>query len=401
MNKVVLLIALLSFLLMALSSLGQGYALYFGNDKTISSSVQNSSSIAPLTSAKEKDGVYVAWVDKNHIYFTFSRDGGNKFTPVILLSDSNKSSISPKISTTEKGNVYVVWTDIDNKTGYSSIEFISSNDSGMSFSSQKELGGGKLISFSPVIATTEKGNVYLTWINKDNKTGSSSIEFISSNDGGTSFSPSKKLTGTKAVSLSPQIAATEKGDVYVVWVDKNSKTGDTDIVFRSSNDSGVSFHDRTKLRRSESVLSVSPEIATTEKGNVYLVWTDKNTTTGDSDITFRNSNDQGRDFHRTINLNKGENEETNSTFPQLVATQNDTIYVVWTDNHIQFKEILLNDSLVGNPILISNKTVSSFSPQIVGTKNGNFFVVWIDRDNSNDTSLHFKRISQKYFDRNS
>ena len=108
---------------------------------------------------------------------------------------------------------------------------------------------GKSISFFPQIAATEKGDVYVVWVDKNNKTGDSNIEFINSNDSGKSFSLRKELTGDKSLSFFPQLTATEKGDVYVVWVDKNNKTGDTDITFRSSNDSGMSFDDRKKLKK--------------------------------------------------------------------------------------------------------------------------------------------------------
>ena len=346
-NKVVLLIAFSSFLLIIFSSLAHGYTLYFGNDKALSPSVQNSSSIASIASTSEKDSVFLAWVNKNnHIYFTFSGDAGNKFTPIILLSGSDKSSTSPKIVTTEKGDVYVVWVDKNNASENSNVEFVSSNDSGKTFSGIKELASGKSIS---------------------------------------SF---------------PQIAATEKGDVYVVWVDKNNKTKDTDIVFRSSNDSGIDFDDRKKLRRSDTLLSDSPQLVANEKGDVYVVWTDKNRTTAYSDIAFRTSSNNGKDFQRVINLNKGD-KISNSTLPQIAITGNDSVYAVWLDKQIQLKQILVKDAIVGETISLSNKTTTSLFPQITGTKNGNLFALWIDKDNASDTSLHLKKISENSFERDS
>ena len=272
----------------------------------------------------------------------------------------------------------------------------------MTVTNHTELPSSSLTSSPKQLAATEKGDVYVVWVDKNNKTGDTDVIFRSSNDSGMNFDDRKKLTGTKPISFSPQLAATEKGDVYVVWVDKNNKTGDTDITFRSSNDSGLSFDDRKKLRRSESLLSFSPQLAATEKGDVYVVWVDKNTTTGDSDITFRRSSNSGNVFERVINLNKGENKLSNSSLPQVATTQKDSVYVVWLDNQIKFKEILVKDALVGNTISLSNKTTSSLSPQLTVIKNGNIFVIWGDKNNNTiDNSLHFKRISGDYFDRNS
>jgi hypothetical protein len=377
-----------------------GYALYFGNDLTFTNSSKMPSLFPKQLAATEKGDVYVVWADNYSIYFTSSHDN-QKFGPGILLSQVNKQELSPQVIATEKSDVYVVWVDKNNKTGYSNIEFINSNDSGKTFSAQKELGGGKSLSSFPQLTATEKGDVYVVWVDKNNKTGYSNIEFINSNDSGMSFSYSKKLTGSKSLSSFPQLTATEKGDVYVVWVDKNNKTGDSDIIFRSSNDSGMSFDDRNKIRRSDSLLSFSPQLTATEKGDVYVVWVDKNSTTGDRDITFRSSNDRGRDFERVINLNKGEKKLSNSSLPQLATTKNDSVYVVWMDNQILFKELLVKDAIVGNTISLSNKTTSSLSPEITATKNGDIFVLWIDKNNTMDRSLLFKRISQDYFDRNS
>jgi hypothetical protein len=396
-----LFVSILYVLVIGLSMITQtGYALYFGNDLTFTNSSKMPSLFPKQLAATEKGDVYVVWADNYSIYFTSSHDN-QKFGPGILLSQVNKQELSPQVIATEKSDVYVVWVDKNNKTGYSNIEFINSNDSGKTFSAQKELGGGKSLSSFPQLTATEKGDVYVVWVDKNNKTGYSNIEFINSNDSGMSFSYSKKLTGSKSLSSFPQLTATEKGDVYVVWVDKNNKTGDSDIIFRSSNDSGMSFDDRNKIRRSDSLLSFSPQLTATEKGDVYVVWVDKNSTTGDRDITFRSSNDRGRDFERVINLNKGEKKLSNSSLPQLATTKNDSVYVVWMDNQILFKELLVKDAIVGNTISLSNKTTSSLSPEITATKNGDIFVLWIDKNNTMDRSLLFKRISQDYFDRNS
>ena len=374
-------------------------------DNKTSSSISSSSS-SPQIAATEKGDVYLTWVHNNNIYFTSSHNNGDKFSAPILLADNNtSSSISsssalPQIAATEKGDVYVVWIELNNSTGDSNIEFINSNNGGKNFTAKKELRAGDTLSFSPQIAATEKGDVYVVWVDKSSKTGDTDITFRSSNDSGKNFTVIKELRGGDTLSFSPQIAATEKGDVYVVWVDKSSKTGDTDITFRSSNDSGKNFDDRERIRRNN-LLSSSPQVTATENGGVYLVWTDKNNTTTNSQISFRSSSDSGKNFERIINLNKDEKNLLNSSSPQIVATSNNSAFVVWVDNHIQFKEILVNDHLVGVPISLSNKTITSLSPQITVANNGNVYAFWIDKDGIMDRSIHFKRISEDYFDRNS
>ena len=126
-------------------------------------------------------------------------------------------------------------------------------------------GNFSLTSTRPELEATEKGDVYVVWNDKSN------IFFSSSGDNGTKFRNPALLSYNNTFSSSPQIAATERGDVYVVWVDKNSTTGDTDIEFRASNDSGKTFGDKKELT---DLMGIAPQIAVTEKGKVYAVWND-------------------------------------------------------------------------------------------------------------------------------
>jgi hypothetical protein len=242
--------------------------------------------------------------------------------------------------------------------------------------------------------------VYVVWEDINSKNGDSNILFRSSNDSGENFAQGELLRGGKSFSVFPQIATTEKGNVYVVWEDINSKNGDSNILFRSSNDSGENFADSKHLRTGK-VLSYSPQIAATENGNVYLVWIDKNSTIGDSKIVFRSSINNGENFDGRIYLNQYPGEVSKSFSPQIAATEKGKVYVVWTEDHVKFKEISYDDDLFGETISLSNKTSSS-SPQIATTEDGNVYVTWIDKNSTGgEESLLFKRMSEFFFDRNS
>ena len=381
----------------------QAYGLYFGNNFVIDSGNVSSSTFEGQITSIQKGDVYVVWVNENRIHFCASTGNGTKFSTPIDLSNNTSQSSSPQIAATEKGSVYVVWVDKNNVTGDSNVIFRSSNDNGENFNKSVLLSRNPnqtSMSSSPQIAATEKGSVYVVWVDGKKTTGDSNIEFIGSNDTGKGFSDRITLRAGNPLSYSPQITATEKGEVYVVWVDKNKKTGDSDIIFRSSNDSGRDFDDRKKLR-SNPLLSSSPQITATEEGDVYVVWADKNSTIGDSDITFRTSNDSGRAFEKAINLNKGEKKLYNDSSPQIVTTAKDTVNVVWVNNHVEFKEILVQDALVGKTVVLSNNTALSSSPQLTATEKGDAYVIWVDKNSTSNASLQMKRISEYFFDRNS
>ena len=248
---------------------------------------------------------------------------------------------------------------------------------------------------SPQLAATEGGNVYVVWIDKN------ILYFKSSHDNGSKFNTPIILSKNVNLTSSPQLAATEGGNVYAVWVDKknNSKYGgDTDIAFKWSKDAGKTFSSK-KLSRGFSASSLSPQLAATEGGNVYAVWVDKknnSTYGGDTDIAFKWSKDAGKTFS-SKKLSRGLN--ASSLSPQLAATEGGNVYVIWSNNQTNFKEILGNNAIFGETIKISNNTDSAY-PQLAATEDGNVYILWVANKHNTDTVkvLYFKRISNFLFD---
>src|SRR5215207_3857321 len=191
---------------------------------------------------------------------------------------------------------------------------------------------------------------------------------------------------------SPQLAATEGGNVYVVWVDKNI------LYFKSSHDNGSKFNTPIILSKNVNLTS-SPQLAATEGGNVYAVWVDKknnSTYGGDTDIAFKWSKDAGKTFS-SKKLSRGLN--ASSLSPQLAATEGGNVYVIWSNNQTNFKEILGNNAIFGETIKISNNTDSAY-PQLAATEDGNVYILWVANKHNTDTVkvLYFKRISNFLFD---
>jgi hypothetical protein len=249
------------------------------------------------------------------------------------------------------------------------------------------------------IDSIERGYVYVVWVDKN----ITYFSFNHAND--TTFSNPVALSSNATLSSSPQIVATEKGGVYVVWIDKNNATGDSNIVFRGSNDNGKSFDHSVRLNRNvgpnQTSVASYPQMDATEKGGVYVVWVDKNNSTGDSNIVFRGSNDNGKSFDRSVRLNRNPDQISRSFAPQIVVTKMGSVFVTWPENTIQFKEILNGGTIFGRTLSLNNHVVLPLSAQIVAAENGNIYLAWAEKNNSlnNDTVLMFKRISQYYFDR--
>src|ERR687891_201489 len=179
-------------------------------------------------------------------------------------------------------------------------------------------------SYSPDLAVSEDENlvsndsVYVVWT--DNSTGNGDIYFKRSADNGTSFSSTQNLSNNPGNSTAAQIAVYQD-NVYVVWED--ATTGNGDLYFKKSVDNGTSFGNIENLSNDNGI-SYGARIVISGN-NVYVVWNDGST--GKGDIYFKRSADNGTSFSSTQNLS---NNPGNSTAAQIAVYQ-DNVYVVWED----------------------------------------------------------------------
>lgn len=109
-------------------------------------------------------------------------------------------------------------------------------------------------------------------------------------------------------------------NVFVVWRDKY--TGDKDIYFAKSSDEGLSFEKSMNLSDNEGP-SAFPRMAIVGD-NIYTTWYDY--TPGQSDIFFAKSIDNGNSFE-TINLS----DNIGVSYNPWVAAYQNNVYVVWND----------------------------------------------------------------------
>jgi len=241
----------------------------------------------------------------------------------------------------------------------------------------------------PQIAATEKGDVYVVW--RDDTTGNGDILIRSSRSNGSEFGATIDLSNSSGASFWPKIYPI-KNNAYVLWIDNS--TGNREIYFKSISDNGSSV--TTLIDVSNSTGSSSdPQIAATEKGEVYVVWRDD--TTGNGDIYFRKSVDYGDTFKNTKNL-RGNNGS--SSDPQIAAS-GDNVAAVWNESkynnsEIYFQTIQGDPSNFDNSTKLTERPSISYSPSLYAIGN-NIYVVWIDKVNSKNSYVQFKHINKEYY----
>jgi hypothetical protein len=300
------------------------------------------------------------------------------------LSNNTGFSSNPQI-TTFGSNVYVVWRD--NSSGSDDIYFSSSLDNGTTFNDIENLSNNEGRSDEPQIAAVGL-NVYVVW--RDNSSGKDQIYFKRSSDTGNSFNSTENLSNTNGSSTDPQITATAN-NAYIVWSD--TTTGNGDIYFKSSTDNGTSFSFPKNLSTNLDGQALFPQIEAIGN-NIYVVWQDETPDKGR--IRFRASNDNGNDFSITRVLSQ--ENEVNANSPQLSASES-AIYVVWEDNSrsgnnsknfdLLFRVGIDGGSTFTNTKILTKNPGGSFDPH-TATSGENMYAVWEDNTAGDDTSLNWE-----------
>jgi hypothetical protein len=310
---------------------------------------------------------------------------GQSFGNLTNLSNNTGFSSNPQI-TTFGSNVYVVWRD--NSSGNDDIYFSASADNGTTFNGIENLSNNDGRSDKPQIAAVGV-NVYVVW--RDNSSGKDQIYFKRSSDTGNSFNTTENLSNTNGSSTDPQITATGN-NAYIVWSD--TTTGNGDIYFKSSTDNGTSFSSPKNLSTNLDGPALFPQVEAIGN-NVYVVWQDETPDKGR--IRFRASNDNGNDFSITRVLSQ--ENEVNANSPQLSVSER-AIYVVWEDNSrsgnnssknfdLLFRVGIDGGSTFTNTKILTKNPGDSFDPR-TATSGENMYAVWEDNTAGDDTSLNWE-----------
>ena len=310
---------------------------------------------------------------------------GQSFGNLTNLSNNTGFSSNPQI-TTFGSNVYVVWRD--NSSGNYDIYFSSSVDNGTTFNDIENLSNNDGRSDEPQIAAVGV-NVYVVW--RDNSSGKDQIYFKRSSDTGNSFNTTENLSNSNGSSTDPQITATGN-NAYIIWSD--TTTGNGDIYFKSSTDNGTSFSFPKNLSTNLDGPALFPQVEAMGN-NVYVVWQDETPDKGR--IRFRASNDNGNDFSITRVLSQ--KNEVNANSPQLSVSER-AIYVVWEDNSrsgnnssknfdLLFRVGTDGGSAFTNTKILTKNPGDSFDPR-TATAGENMYAVWEDNTAGDDTSLNWE-----------
>ena len=237
-------------------------------------------------------------------------------------------------------------------------------------------------SWNPAVAVSGS-NIYVVWY--DDTTGNFEIYFRKSTDSGATWEVSRRLTRNAGDSYNPAIAVSGS-NIYVVWSDNTPGPGNFEIYFRRSADSGATWQASQRLTYI-TWSSFAPRIAV-NKADIYVVWAD--CAPGNIEIYFRKSMNSGATWQASQRLT---NNGGNSKYP-AIALSGSNIYMVWCDDTPGNFEIYFRKSTDSGAIWQASRRLtynSGWSDEPAIAVNGsNMYVVWYD-DTLGNNKIYFKK----------
>ncbi|MBN2367201.1 MAG: S8 family serine peptidase, partial [Calditrichaeota bacterium] len=208
--------------------------------------------VAMATNSQRKivyDGVklHMVYEDNNHIYYTYSGDGGAVWTPEIKLSGGYPEHMSPSICLGPEGEICVVW-----QYGNLIEVTIRRSDGTWTQTNELELFPYEIYDVTPTVDYTG-GYYYILWRDQNWGFWTYDLKLISYERSEVSFGEAWTIPETNDASLNPSMISDEQHFLHTAWEEegkiyysKISASGDDyDIVFNkecASDGSGYSDH---------------------------------------------------------------------------------------------------------------------------------------------------------------
>ena len=217
------------------------------------------------------------------IVVTRSADGGRTWMPEAHVPDPGDGVLGAFVDLHPNGTVLLAWWSYFTDD----VWFDRSFDGGATWGADVRVndvpgsaggwfGTGWMLPL-PALAVAPNETIYAVW--PDYRAGDHNIYFGRSDDGGATWSASRRLNddATTAPQWMPDLALDPYGGIHVAWMD--DRDGAHNVYYVNSTDGGTSWGPNVRVTDAPTPLSYDRPgdyiaIESDRLGNVYIVWTD-------------------------------------------------------------------------------------------------------------------------------
>ena len=174
----------------------------------------------PAAAVGSGDGIHVVWQDSPpgnfEIYYRGSLDGGTTWNPVKRLTWTSLDSWRPAITRGSGNSLHIVWSD--DTPGIDAVYYKRSTNGGTTWSGAKRLTWNADWNFNPSIAMDSAATLHMAW-RRDYAYDEADIFYMSSTNGGVTWSVGLALTSNNGRSYDPVLAIDSTDTIHIVWYD--------------------------------------------------------------------------------------------------------------------------------------------------------------------------------------
>ncbi len=272
---------------------------------------------------------FVVWREKiggKKLNFRATHDSGKTISEPILLDDNSSEALTRiKIESNSRGDVYIIWYG-ERQIGDARyhIYSVSSNDFGRTFSGVKNLSTGYKNSIYPTILVDEEGAYIYSYSKRG---GKRYMVFRKTSDRGRRWSDLVEIKEIGVVTLFIEPIRVGKR-LHVFWF--NTYDGVPVVEGAYSDDGGNSW--KTTAFEDTRGLDIGLlRVAHDSKGHIYLamsgVWSDDEK----NRVYIIRSEDNGTTWEKLTPLRRYPFENTHAKNPDILASDNGEVVVVWVD----------------------------------------------------------------------
>lgn len=345
--------------------------------------------------------------------FQISGEGGKPWLTQSPRLDYTAGVFEPSIAAGGQGGVYVAWPDEysdPDPNGRRRVErrvFLArSADLGASWSRAVVLStlgadatNPRRALFRPLLGAAGRV-VYLTWL--QTRTGTTDVLFRRSEDAGLTWSDAVALSESGANVYSDlQFAHDDSGSLYVLWAEDRQQ--DRTLVFRRSIDNGTSWDGPVRFglgagRRGagQPVMAVGPT------GLVVVAWSDS--VNGRNDVYVTVSRDRGQRWQDPVRMDRDDPGTAVSQLPSIAVDRTGRIAVAWEDDRAGLPGVFLNASgdaglnWLRTDLRVDAPAVNTQArrPRLAIDASGRIHVVWethVDQRTHQMRQVQYRRVS--------
>jgi predicted neuraminidase len=159
-----------------------------------------------------------------NIWYRKTSDGGATWSPPIQLTSG--TDYTPDAMVDSSGKIWVVWPRWMPDLWHEDIYCRTSVDNGASWSADQQLTSETYIETHPALLEDASGKIFLFYSYADRDTGGSSIRYRTTDDSGQTWSSYKELISDEHTNTNPEPTLVN-GEIWVTW--ESDRSGNMDI----------------------------------------------------------------------------------------------------------------------------------------------------------------------------